>query len=150
MGGVIDLRIITPDGLFHEGAASSVMVKTVDGWLGLLPGRAPVCALQKKTTRTFARLVSGKRSAAPRMLMVGRCHAAPPVKKTMRQIQLIRPPGQRSAAQAIQIVQSLGQRKAAQAIKTVQPLGRRKAAQAAKPARRCRRFAAPHSAAAFC
>lgn len=45
MGGVIDLRIITPDGLFHEGAASSVMVKTVDGWLGLLPGRAPVCAL---------------------------------------------------------------------------------------------------------
>lgn len=41
----IEFRVITPDGLFHHGKADSVMLKTTDGWLGLLPGRAPFCAL---------------------------------------------------------------------------------------------------------
>lgn len=41
----IKLLIVTPDGIFQSSSSSSIMVKTVDGWLGFLPGRAPVCAL---------------------------------------------------------------------------------------------------------
>ena len=41
----IKLRVITPDALFYEGVASSIIVKTVDGYMGFLRGRAPACVL---------------------------------------------------------------------------------------------------------
>lgn len=45
MAAGFKLRVITPEALFYEGTADSVILETVDGFMGFLAGRAPACVL---------------------------------------------------------------------------------------------------------
>lgn len=41
----IHLTVVTPEEDFYDGMAESILVRTVDGYMGFLQGRSPVCAL---------------------------------------------------------------------------------------------------------
>lgn len=56
----IKLRVITPDALFYEGRVSSIIVKTVDGYMGFLRGRAPACVLLAEDGKLRFREIPGQ------------------------------------------------------------------------------------------
>ena len=56
----IKLRVITPDALFYEGRVSSVIVKTVDGYMGFLRNRAPACMLLAQEGKLRFREIPGQ------------------------------------------------------------------------------------------
>lgn len=41
----IHLTVVTPEEDFYDGMAESILIRTVDGYMGFLQGRSPVCAL---------------------------------------------------------------------------------------------------------
>lgn len=41
----LDLRVVTPEKVVFEGAASSLVAPAWDGWVGVLPGHAPFLTL---------------------------------------------------------------------------------------------------------
>ena len=41
----IHLTVVTPEADFYDGTAESILVRTVDGYMGFLQGRSPICAL---------------------------------------------------------------------------------------------------------
>lgn len=44
-GKGIHLTVVTPEENFYDGTAESILVRTVDGYMGFLHGRSSVCAL---------------------------------------------------------------------------------------------------------
>ena len=59
-GSGFHLRIITPEQLFYDGWVGSVILDTVDGQMGFLKDRAPVCTLLKPDGKARLRPSSGK------------------------------------------------------------------------------------------
>lgn len=53
MSDKLNVRIVTPDGLFFEGPAAMVIFQSTAGELGILPGHVPVTAAIESTEFYF-------------------------------------------------------------------------------------------------
>ncbi|WP_138203918.1 F0F1 ATP synthase subunit epsilon [Haloimpatiens lingqiaonensis] len=53
MDGVLNLLIITPEKEFYNGDIKEINTETLNGHIGILPGRLPIIALLKPTITVF-------------------------------------------------------------------------------------------------
>ena len=53
------VRIITPEEEFYSGMVESAVLRTTEGYMGFLPGRAPACVLLHDESSLQMRLPGG-------------------------------------------------------------------------------------------
>ncbi len=62
MAARMNLRVVTPELVVFEGKASSLVAPAWDGWIGILPGHAPILTLLGSGPLSFATESGSRRS----------------------------------------------------------------------------------------